>query len=163
VTRELLAWHSSPAWLDTALHGVGQFLHGLGNFASSAGFGGAAAVTAALIAARQVGKTRKVEALWARFQWVIEQIGGQAAAAPGGAAPKAADKYTLTSNQATVMLDGIKERCRRVDAHLEDLIDQVLATFVAATFQIVRPDTGHDGEKEAAAIEAPGSAENGGQ
>jgi hypothetical protein len=172
VTRELLAWHSSHASLDTALHG-------LGTFATSAGFGGAAAVTAALIAARQVGKTRKVEALWARFQWVIDQIGGQTAAAadgqtaaaPDGQPPSAPGKYTLTSNEATVMLAAIRKRCRWIDKHLRDLVDQVLWTIFVETTKArksgphkanenLSTDTGRHGKKE---TEATGSAEKGGQ
>lgn len=70
---EHLAWEwiANPFWND--------LLHGLGAFATSPGFAGAAAVAAASIAALQVRSTRNTERqnkrrdeVWERFCWYHE-------------------------------------------------------------------------------------------
>jgi hypothetical protein len=139
VTSTVVAWqwHGCVSWLSATLHGLGAF-------ATSAGFGGLAALGAAVIAADQVRKTRnrdnikhtelrdadnkryeddrkieetnrKREALWDRFEWVIDQTRADS----GGT-------RTLGLTEVNVMPEAMETRCAGVDdEHLELLIQQV--------------------------------------
>lgn len=140
MTQTLLAWNSGPAW------------HWLGTFVVSSGFGGAGALVAASIAAYQVQKTRKQDtlnkqrdALWDRFQWVIDQI-----------RTDTTGKRTLNLADVTDMLEAMKTRVDDVkDPHLKQLIGQVQTSIVKEVLaELTAPGTGRHHKKDQGNIAA---------
>ena len=135
--RTVLAWGDGVGVWD-------ELGHGIGAFATSPGFAGAAAVIAAYIASRQVRLTRDADErerrdqrtidqalqrdrhrdqLWARFTWVVEQ----------------AD--TLKFSTRIEMLEAIHEAAHRVnDTSLERLLDLQLDAIAEHIADDLPPD-----------------------
>jgi hypothetical protein len=108
----LMAWESTNyAW--------NSFAHSFGAFVTSSGFAGAAAVSAAGLAAWQVHKTRKqdrlqydLESVQKRFEWVADR-----STAPPG------QRAVLSKPQKAAMLRLIRHRAESLgDDLLTDMI-----------------------------------------
>lgn len=158
MTTTVLAWqwHGCLSWLSTSLHALGAFM-------TSAGFGGLAALGAAVVAADQVRKTRsndnerherdwKREALWERFEWTMDQT---RAGSDG--------KRTLSLGNIQVMLKGMLTRVDELnDAHLKQLIEQVHGAIVTAVLKEYLERTAATGKHHAKTASSGESSTPGG-
>ncbi len=114
---QVLAWQSSTWLINDALHSLGAFI-------TSSGAAGIAAVTAAVIAARQVQRTRandiadrKREDLWQRFEWVVDN----------STTTSSDRKPALTAARAVAMLVTLRNAAKPLgDDALVTLIQDVL-------------------------------------
>lgn len=120
---QVLAWHST-CWL------IQDGIHSLGAFVTSPGAAGTAAVVAAVIAAKEVQRTRAAdnadrqrEDLWERFEWVVDR----------STSTKAGKKPVLTAARAVAMLVPLRDAAEPLgDSALVALIQGFLDHVVAS-------------------------------